>query len=501
MLLYYFSDVRADAVASAARFLHLAEQVIVLGTDGEIKMQDSPEGILRQRGLLQDLSISDDDSERERHYAVFDASDPKSSSDGVQDRKPDDLMDITRSAGDLTVYACYAKAVHWSLWTFFLLIQVIAAFGTNFPQVWLHLWITSTRPLSVNLAVYGILAVIASIFTMLRLWITFLNIMPTAAIGLHKVILDVVMHAPLSFFASTDLGITLNRFSQDMTLVDLPLPGALVSVTAALLNFIARLGLIATGSSLMAITIPFTLATIAVLQHVYLRTSRQLRYLDLESKSPLYSHFLETLDGLPTIRALGWQVPAIQTQHMCLDLSQRPYYLLLCIQQWLNLVLDLIVLALAVIVVTMAMELGGTTSGGLLGVALNNILSFNQALSVLVTSWTSLETSLGAIARVKAFSENTPNENVPGATGNPPEGWPQRGEVRLNNVSITYDNGTSALKDVSLVVSPGQKLGICGRTGRYGHYPSSCLLWIQADNRLCAFQRQELLNSLSTATG
>lgn len=432
-------------------------------------MQGSPDSVLRKRDFLHGLAISDDDSER-GHGAIFDASDPKSSSNGNKDKKPGDLMDMTRSTGDQAIYAYYAKEVLWPLWMFFLLIQIIAALGTNFPQVWLHLWITSTRPLSVSLAIYGMLAFIASVFTMLRLWITFLNIMPTAAIGLHKVILDVVMRAPLSFFASTDLGITLNRFSQDMSLVDLPLPGALVSVTAALLNFIARLGLIATGSSYMAIAIPFTLATIAALQHVYLRTSRQLRYLDLENKSPLYSHFVETLDGLLTIRALGWQASAIRIQHICLDLSQKPYYLLHCIQQWLNLVLDLIVLALAVIVMTMAIELGGTTSGGLLGITLNNILSFNQALSVLVTSWTSLETSLGAIARIKTFSENTPNENSADATVEIPEEWPQNGEVRLSNISITYEHGTSALKDINFTVSPGQKLGICGRTGRYSHY-------------------------------
>lgn len=89
--------------------------------------------------------------------------------------------------------------------------------------------------------------------------------------------------------------------------------------------------------------------------------------------------------------------------------------------------LDLIVLTLAVIVVTMAVTLRGATSGGLLGVALINILSLNQALSILVTSWTSLETSLGAIARIKTFSEITPNENGPGKSHSPPEAWPQCG--------------------------------------------------------------------------
>jgi len=31
-----------------------------------------------------------------------------------------------------------------------------------------------------------------------------------------------------------------------------------------------------------------------------------MRLLDLEAKSPLYSHFIESLAGLVTIRAFGW---------------------------------------------------------------------------------------------------------------------------------------------------------------------------------------------------
>ena len=124
----------------------------------------------------------------------------------------------------------------------------------------------------------------------------------------------------------------------------------------------------------MSITIPFLIIVIFILQHIYLRTSRQLRLLDLESRSPLYSHFLESINGLATIRAFGWQKISIDKNKELLDLSQRPHYLLYCIQRWLNLVLDLIVAAEAVVVVAFAVGLRTSTSAGLLGVSLNNVL-------------------------------------------------------------------------------------------------------------------------------
>lgn len=124
----------------------------------------------------------------------------------------------------------------------------------------------------------------------------------------------------------------------------------------------------------MASTIPFLIVAVYALQHVYLRTSRQLRLLDLETRSPLYSHFLETLDGLATIRAFAWEADSRRRSLKLLDVSQRPYYLLLCVQGWLNLVLDLIVAAEAVLVVGLSVGLRTYTSPGLLGISLNNIL-------------------------------------------------------------------------------------------------------------------------------
>lgn len=130
----------------------------------------------------------------------------------------------------------------------------------------------------------------------------------------------------------------------------------------------------ASGSTYMAASVPFLVASVWGIQHVYLRTSRQLRMLDLEAKSPLYSHFLESVSGLSTIRAFGWNASFNAINAKLLDRSQQPYYLLYCVQRWLNLVLDCIVAAEAVLVVGLAVGLRGSTSPGLLGVSLNNVL-------------------------------------------------------------------------------------------------------------------------------
>jgi ATP-binding cassette subfamily C (CFTR/MRP) protein 1 len=113
---------------------------------------------------------------------------------------------------------------------------------------------------------------------------------------------------------------------------------------------------------------------ITVLQKYYLRTSRQLRLLDLEAKSPLYSHFIESLSGLVTIRAFGWADNFKELNLKLLDVSQKPYYLLFCVQRWLALVLDLIVAGLAVILMILVVKLRTDISGGFVGLALLNVV-------------------------------------------------------------------------------------------------------------------------------
>jgi ATP-binding cassette subfamily C (CFTR/MRP) protein 1 len=149
-----------------------------------------------------------------------------------------------------------------------------------------------------------------------------------------------------------------------------------------LFSALADAALIATGSYYMVATLPFTFLAIYYLQKVYLRTSRQLRILELESRSPVYALFLETLEGLVTIRGFGWQTAMTEENIRRLDKSQVPYYLMFCIQRWLALVLDLMVAGLAVAVVTLATLLSYSTTPGLLGVSLNAILGRRKNIYV-----------------------------------------------------------------------------------------------------------------------
>ena len=230
----------------------------------------------------------------------------------------------------------------------------------------------------------------------------------------------------------------------------------------------------------LSLFLPVCTALVYVIQKRYLRTSRQLRRIELESQSAVYFNILETVGGLSTIRAFGWQGAMAHENAVCLDNAQRPIYLVLCLQRWLNVVLDAIVACVAVGTVWLAVGASRTGgNGGQVGVALNVILVTNTTLLRLVQSWTNLEVSLGAVARPREASRETPQEETDeGAEARLPlpSSWPSAGHLQLTNVVASYASNAPVLKGVRLDIRPGQVAVICGRTARYEEmHARSCL--------------------------
>ncbi|RKL22824.1 hypothetical protein BFJ70_g13017 [Fusarium oxysporum] len=255
-------------------------------------------------------------------------------------------------------------------------------------------------------------------------------------------------------------------FSEDMQLVDKSLPPAILSLSNQVFKLLVQATLLFSAQKLLTATLPICVLVVYVVQRVYLRTSRQLRLLQLESQSAVYSSFLESIEGVVSIRSFGWVKQAENSNMACLDKSQKPAYILLCLQLWLNIVLDLVIAAMAVILITLAVFLEGSTTAGQIGMSLNIVLVANSTLLALVTSWTNLEKSLGAISRLKTLEADVEGEEQPSLGTIVPDTWPSRGAVEVRELTVFYDESDApALKDINLSVAPGQYLVVCGRTG------------------------------------
>lgn len=228
------------------------------------------------------------------------------------------------------------------------------------------------------------------------------------------------------------------RFSQDLQLIDMELPLSVLNTILTFFTCVAQMVVICTSTGYIAATIPACIITFYFTQRFYLRTSRQIRYLDIEAKAPLVSHFLESLSGLSTIRSYKWEQHYRQRNSKLLNDSQKPFYLLFAIQRWLELVIALMVAGFAVVLVSIAVATRGKVSASSIGLALLNIVTFTENLQGLIKQWTVLETSIGAVARIRNFKATIESEHLADETAVPPPDWPARGAIEFSNVVASY---------------------------------------------------------------
>ncbi|KID91337.1 ABC transporter, transmembrane domain, type 1 [Metarhizium guizhouense ARSEF 977] len=453
---------------NAVHRLSAADHIIALSSDGRVLEQGSFEELQATGAYTRALAPS------KRKTAS--AEGPMTTQINTQLSHaiaPEVPKGLQRRTGDGTVYNYYIATFGWYKWSILMFFAACYGLLTVFPQVWVNWWATAnlkqpSSQLAYYVGIYAALSILSVVALFASCWHLIINLVPKTALKVHDTLLRTVLNAPMSFFAKTDTGVTLNRFSQDLELIDMELPLSVINTVIIFAVIIAQSVLICVTGRYVAAVLPLCVGIVYAVQKYYLRTSRQLRLLDIEAKSPLFSHFLEALAGLATIRAFGWQNGYLEESKRILELSQRPYYMLFCVQRWLGLVLDLIVTGIAVVLVSIGVEAKGVVDTGLMGLALVNIVSFSTNLKFLVTNWTLLETSIGAVSRVRSFEQGSESENNDdGRQRQPPSEWPSAGAITFEGVTARFDESLekNVLRDVSLTIKGGQRIGICGRSG------------------------------------
>ncbi|KAJ5182197.1 hypothetical protein N7449_012344 [Penicillium cf. viridicatum] len=459
-------------VTNAVHRLPYADHIIALDATGRITEQGSLHELRGAGGYVEGL-------ETRHKYESYSAEagvsakeiSVESPSSAAEQKKKAEQDELNRPIGEWSTYKYYFASIGWPRAFLSLFLVGFSGVAVKLTELVVSLWTKAyaTSGDEVNplyLGLYGMIAGIGAIFWNVSVYHFFLYVVPGSAEKLHAGLLRSVMDAPLSFFTSTDTGVTTNRFSQDMSIVDKELPFTLIDLVVSMIQTIMGVILMCIATGYFAFALPPVVAIVWVIQKFYLRTSRQVRLLDLEAKSPLYTYSIESLSGLVTIRAFGWSEDFVDQNLRALDNSQRAYYLLFCIQRWLSIVLDVMVAVLVILLMVLIVELRQSVGAEYASLALLNIMSFSASLTWIVRQWTALETSIGAVSRLKTFTSTTPTENPEGECQSVPENWPDRGGIVLKRVSAFYSvAGVPILKDINMDIKPGEKIGVCGRTG------------------------------------
>uniref|UniRef100_A0A804HKB7 ATP binding cassette subfamily C member 9 n=1 Tax=Homo sapiens TaxID=9606 RepID=A0A804HKB7_HUMAN len=287
----------------------------------------------------------------------------------------------------------------------------------------------------------------------------------TAAKNLHHNLLNKIILGPIRFFDTTPLGLILNRFSADTNIIDQHIPPTLESLTRSTLLCLSAIGMISYATPVFLVALLPLGVAFYFIQKYFRVASKDLQELDDSTQLPLLCHFSETAEGLTTIRAFRHETRFKQRMLELTDTNNIAYLFLSAANRWLEVRTDY--LGACIVLTASIASISGSSNSGLVGLGLLYALTITNYLNWVVRNLADLEVQMGAVKKVNSFltmeSENYEGTMDPSQV---PEHWPQEGEIKIHDLCVRYENNLKpVLKHVKAYIKPGQKVGICGRTG------------------------------------
>ncbi|XP_044251201.1 ATP-binding cassette sub-family C member 3 isoform X17 [Drosophila takahashii] len=283
---------------------------------------------------------------------------------------------------------------------------------------------------------------------------------------MHNVLLSATFRWPMEMFDITPLGRIVNRFSKDVETIDNTLPLNLRMVVLQLFAVLATIVVISLSTPIfLAVIVPIAFLYYFA-QRFYVATSRQLMRLESVSRSPIYSHFSETVTGASTIRAYNVGDRFIDESDAKVDKNQVCKYPSVIANRWLAIRLEMVG-NLIILFASLFAVLGGQTNPGLVGLSVSYALQVTQTLNWLVRMSSDIETNIVSVERIKEYGETKQEAAWElEQDKSKPKNWPQEGRVEFQNFQVRYREGLDlVLRGVSFDIRGGEKVGIVGRTG------------------------------------
>ncbi|KAI8099375.1 uncharacterized protein BX664DRAFT_321113 [Halteromyces radiatus] len=393
------------------------------------------------------------------------------------------------------VYKTYLAACGgWPFWLLLIACYIVSRFFTFAENWWLRIWAAAystpikqqivesgqtvfgfttfqtlrnvVQEINVDyyIGIYLLLCLSFVIFDTLRSALLYWGSIRGARI-LFDSMLARIIHAPMRFFDTTPIGRILNRFGKDVTTVDLRMARSasfLLECVTGLVQSILVISLITPQFLIVAVLISGVYFLIGT---YYLRISRELKRLNSVSRSPIYSHFTESLVGVTTIRAFGQQKKFLLTMYDKLDTYVAPFYLLWMTNRWLYCRMEFtgafLTLSAGVFIVLNL----DRVDAGMAGISLFYAFSFLENVYWFIRQYTQVEMDLNSVERVQEYLQI--DQEAPSVVEGrrPPAAWPTTAAIEVKDLEIRYaPELDTVIRGISFDVKPHEKVAIVGRT-------------------------------------
>ncbi|CAM1314611.1 ABCC2 (predicted) [Pycnogonum litorale] len=283
---------------------------------------------------------------------------------------------------------------------------------------------------------------------------------------LHDKMLKSVMRSPMHFFDTTPIGRILNRFSKDINVLDSDIAWKVDDIVDAFLQITFTIIVICLNIPLFVVCLIPILTLYCLIQRVYVLSSTQLKRLESVTRSPIFTHFSESLTGTVSIRAYGFQSQFIEEFHKKVDINQRCFYFAVLANRWCSVRLEFIANCVVLFTALFAVYNRGKIDAGSVGLTVSYAMSMTTQLLWIILKMSELEMYMVSVERILEYCKLTEEAPWSITKTRPPNDWPKDGVVEFHSYSVTYRSGLDlALANLNFHINAGEKIGICGRTG------------------------------------
>ncbi|TMW62281.1 hypothetical protein Poli38472_009774 [Pythium oligandrum] len=285
--------------------------------------------------------------------------------------------------------------------------------------------------------------------------------------NMHDELFRRVLSAPINlYFDVTPVGRILNRFSNDLDQVNAILPVQYQDMFQALVVLIGGLVVCCMASYWVAVSYIPMLFIFVVTGLYFKRTSREIKRLEGITRTPVFSLFGETLNGLHTIRAFKMQDKFVKLNKAVVDHNTTFYFNYWAAARWLAVRLDWLSVAIIFVVSLYIIASKGSIAPIAAGLSITYSLSLTSIVQWSVRAVDATDNAMTSVERLLHFRTIPTESDGSECTPINPAAWPSNGSIRFDNLCLKYRPELPlVLRGVNMEIAGGEKVGICGRTG------------------------------------
>lgn len=382
----------------------------------------------------------------------------------------DEVIGSIKDAGSLKYLLRFARKNKWHFITAISMLIVSSILSIGTARLIGQLVEVGLNQKNESMAwTYAGLTFLFELLSILLVW-QGRNLLAKAAtksiLEIRKVLFQHIHELPIGYYDREPQGRTITRMTHDVEGIENFFTGSVGRMATGLFSFIIAIVAMLLTDLKLGILLSLAMIPSIIILFVTRKRNRDLNRISSKASSQCNSKLSEFINSLPVIRVFGLERWSQDKYSEVVEHYRQSLYATNAFFSWSRpLILFLCELPLILLFYFGGLAvLDGNVSVGIFVSFIGYCNRFSSPLMMLSREISVIQQAFTSAERVTTFLQSQTEDELFGISeGVVPEKL--KGQVRFNNVHMSYDGKNPVLKGVDFKIKTGEKIGLVGRTG------------------------------------